>query len=395
MVTRLARYFVEAREQGWSGSASSSTCGSSSGGPCSRGRVDRLERDPAGALRVVDLKTGSRASRPPDEVGRTASSAPTRPAVERGAFAEHGSRSAGAALLQVGKAAGATTTLQVQPPLTGDEDPRLGRRARSPARPRAWPAREFLATVGPACQLCAVRSSCPGPARGAGDLMPMRYSADQIATALGQPDADASSRSRDRGPAAPAARRRRCRVGQDRDDGRPGGLAGRQRARRARPGARPDLHPQGRDRAGRAHRDGGCAGCGTSGCGRRPSSEDGAEVLGGTPTVSTYHSYAGRLVREHVLRLGIEPESRLLSEAAALAVRRGGGRPLRRADGRRRLRRLDRHRRGASTWPARWPSTCSAGRPRALRRRVRGPRARPAQGRQPRPATCPRGSRTP
>lgn len=47
------------------------------------------------------------------------------------------------------------------------------------------------------------------------------------------------------------------------------------------------------------------------------SEEDGAEVLGGTPTVSTYHSYAGRLVREHALRLGVEPESRLLSEAAA------------------------------------------------------------------------------
>ncbi len=45
--------------------------------------------------------------------------------------------------------------------------------------------------------------------------------------------------------------------------------------------------------------------------------QDGAEVLGGTPTVSTYHSYAGRLVREHGLRLGVEPESRLLSEAAA------------------------------------------------------------------------------
>jgi DNA helicase II / ATP-dependent DNA helicase PcrA len=44
---------------------------------------------------------------------------------------------------------------------------------------------------------------------------------------------------------------------------------------------------------------------------------DSAEVLGGTPTVSTYHSYAGRLVREHALRLGVEPESRLLSEAAA------------------------------------------------------------------------------
>ena len=49
-----------------------------------------------------------------------------------------------------------------------------------------------------------------------------------------------------------------------------------------------------------------------------PSPEDGgAEVLGGTPTISTYHAYAGRLVREHGLRLGYEPESRLLSEAAA------------------------------------------------------------------------------
>ena len=45
--------------------------------------------------------------------------------------------------------------------------------------------------------------------------------------------------------------------------------------------------------------------------------QDGSEVMGGTPTVSTYHSYAGRLVREHGLRLGVEPESRLLTEAAA------------------------------------------------------------------------------
>ncbi len=48
-----------------------------------------------------------------------------------------------------------------------------------------------------------------------------------------------------------------------------------------------------------------------------PPTEDGAEILGGTPTVATYHSYAGRLVREHALRLGIEPDSTLLSEAAA------------------------------------------------------------------------------
>lgn len=35
------------------------------------------------------------------------------------------------------------------------------------------------------------------------------------------------------------------------------------------------------------------------------------------PEVSTYHAYAGRLVSEHGLRWGIEPDSRLLSEASA------------------------------------------------------------------------------
>ncbi|KNX36534.1 ATP-dependent DNA helicase [Luteipulveratus halotolerans] len=45
--------------------------------------------------------------------------------------------------------------------------------------------------------------------------------------------------------------------------------------------------------------------------------DDGTEGLGDIPSVSTYHSYAGRLVGEHGLRLGVEPESRMLSEAAA------------------------------------------------------------------------------
>ncbi|TWP33751.1 ATP-dependent DNA helicase [Leekyejoonella antrihumi] len=44
---------------------------------------------------------------------------------------------------------------------------------------------------------------------------------------------------------------------------------------------------------------------------------DGTPTLGDVPTVQTYHSYAGRLVGEHGLRLGVEPEARLLSEAAA------------------------------------------------------------------------------
>ena len=51
-----------------------------------------------------------------------------------------------------------------------------------------------------------------------------------------------------------------------------------------------------------------------------PEAEHGAAALDDVPTVSTYHAYAGRIVREHGLRLGVEPESRLLTEAAAWQV---------------------------------------------------------------------------
>lgn len=46
-----------------------------------------------------------------------------------------------------------------------------------------------------------------------------------------------------------------------------------------------------------------------------PDDAGGLAIAG--PSVSTYHAYAGRLVREHALRVGREPESRLLSESAA------------------------------------------------------------------------------
>ncbi|WP_243422811.1 ATP-dependent helicase, partial [Micromonospora globispora] len=40
------------------------------------------------------------------------------------------------------------------------------------------------------------------------------------------------------------------------------------------------------------------------------------DSLAGEPTVSTYHSYAGRIVTEHGLRAGYEPSTRLLTEAS-------------------------------------------------------------------------------
>jgi len=39
------------------------------------------------------------------------------------------------------------------------------------------------------------------------------------------------------------------------------------------------------------------------------------DLLDGEPTVSTYHSYAGRIVTEHGVRAGYEPTTRLLTEA--------------------------------------------------------------------------------
>jgi DNA helicase-2/ATP-dependent DNA helicase PcrA len=55
-----------------------------------------------------------------------------------------------------------------------------------------------------------------------------------------------------------------------------------------------------------------------------------AELLGGEPTVLTYAAYAGRLVGEHAMRAGAEPNPRLLSQAvcwqlADSVVRRYGG----------------------------------------------------------------------
>ncbi len=50
--------------------------------------------------------------------------------------------------------------------------------------------------------------------------------------------------------------------------------------------------------------------------GMTPSLGAGAEDLG-DPTVSTYHAYAGGVVADHGLRLGVEPDATLLGEAAA------------------------------------------------------------------------------
>jgi superfamily I DNA/RNA helicase/RecB family exonuclease len=130
------------------------------------GRVDRLEREPDGALRVVDYKTGS--SKPKaDEVATHPQLGTYQLAVEHGAFGREGRVSAGAALLHLGKAAGTSgaPALQQQEPLTAQDDP-------------AWAAElvastaegmgggDFAATPGSWCTFCPVKTSCPAMPEG-------------------------------------------------------------------------------------------------------------------------------------------------------------------------------------------------------------------------------------
>ena len=159
MVARLARYFEESAAGGWERIGAELDLRVELGRGVLKGRVDRLERDASGGLRVVDLKTGSgKPSR--GDLPRNAQLGAYQAAVEHGAFADHGTVSAGAALLQVGKAAGIRTTLQQQVPLTADDDPGWASRLVTDTA-EGMAGSDFTATIGPACTFCSVRSSCP------------------------------------------------------------------------------------------------------------------------------------------------------------------------------------------------------------------------------------------
>jgi DNA helicase-2/ATP-dependent DNA helicase PcrA len=66
------------------------------------------------------------------------------------------------------------------------------------------------------------------------------------------------------------------------------------------------------------------------GVNQNPAAEDDEFALGVEPVISTYHAYSDRLIKEHGLRLGLEPSARLLADAnrytlAARAVRTASG----------------------------------------------------------------------
>ncbi len=128
------------------------------------GRVDRLERDAAGALRVVDLKTGKSAPTR-DEVHEHAQLGIYQLAVEHGGFTDGvPARSAGAALVHLGVPTVAPKQ-QHQNPLSEADDPdwAMGLLARVSV---GMAGSSFPATVNDLCARCSLRGCCPATGDG-------------------------------------------------------------------------------------------------------------------------------------------------------------------------------------------------------------------------------------
>jgi RecB family exonuclease len=164
MTGRLATYVAETTAQGWRRAASEQQLKVALGRAVVSGTVDRVEVDPAGRVRVIDLKTGT--TKPSkEELRRHGQLGAYQLAVAEGAFAEHGSVPAGAALLQLGKAANLSTTVQLQVPLADDEEPGWAR-ALLDQTADAMSGAGFAATPGSHCGTCQVKDACPAQSEG-------------------------------------------------------------------------------------------------------------------------------------------------------------------------------------------------------------------------------------
>ena len=201
MISKLQGYLADARAAGWRGEGVERPFTAQVGRAKISGTVDRLERHSDGALRIIDYKTGS--SKPSDDdVAAHPQLAAYQAALDAGAFGP-AVTSGGAALVQLGKAAGlgakSTAKVQLQRPLgataevgedAGGADSRGphdeyathdahgtadtgGESLDAPVGTREW-ARDlmqrtadgmadvrFRATLNPGCPVCPVRSSCP------------------------------------------------------------------------------------------------------------------------------------------------------------------------------------------------------------------------------------------
>ncbi|MFD1373555.1 ATP-dependent helicase [Actinoplanes sichuanensis] len=127
------------------------------------GRVDRLEVDEEGRLVVIDLKTGKTTAVSASDVAENAQLGGYQAAIDAGAFADFGTDSGGAALVQLGPGKDAREQMQV--PLAEATDPGWadGMVRRTAA---AMAASTFSAVANSRCRVCPVRTSCPISGKG-------------------------------------------------------------------------------------------------------------------------------------------------------------------------------------------------------------------------------------
>ncbi|OBA62526.1 ATP-dependent DNA helicase [Mycobacterium sp. 1100029.7] len=122
-----------------------------------RGRVDRLERDAAGRLVIVDVKTGkSPVSK--DDAQQHAQLAMYQLAVAEGLMAD-GDEPGGARLVYIGKTGAAGATVREQDPLTPAVRDEWRALVRQAAGATAGP--QFVARRNEGCSHCPLRPSCP------------------------------------------------------------------------------------------------------------------------------------------------------------------------------------------------------------------------------------------
>jgi RecB family exonuclease len=122
-----------------------------------RGRVDRIERDAAGRLVIVDVKTG-KTPVSKDDGQRHAQLAAYQLAVAEG-LVEHGDEPGGGRLVYLGKTGSAGATVREQDPLTPEALDQWRERIRDAAGATAGP--QFIARVNDGCAHCPLRPSCP------------------------------------------------------------------------------------------------------------------------------------------------------------------------------------------------------------------------------------------
>ncbi|OMC48234.1 ATP-dependent DNA helicase [Mycobacterium sp. IS-2888] len=129
-----------------------------------RGRVDRLERDGAGRLVIVDVKTG-KTPVSKDDAQQHAQLAMYQLAVAEGMIGAAGSEPGGARLVYIGKTGAGGAVEREQDPLTPAARDEWRDLVRTAADATAGP--QFIARRNDGCTHCPMRPCCPAHVEGA------------------------------------------------------------------------------------------------------------------------------------------------------------------------------------------------------------------------------------